>query len=214
MDFISFVRQIFQGKTIYRILLHRQVRRHCAHVKGEVLDLASGGNPSYFPYLPHGVKLIKTDYREGKGIDRMVDLNKPLPFPDGSVGNILLFNAIYIVKDRVQMLLEIHRVLKKGGAAYVVSPFIANEMPEPDDFCRLTYQGLEREFREAGFKDIEIVRFGERFTAAAYLSHPFFMLNIIRFIAYSLALCLDRTIPKRVKREHPVPLGYFCILKK
>jgi len=213
-EIADFTRQVFRSKTIGRILFNRQVHRHCAGLSGVVLDLASGGSSSYDAYLPDTIEILKTDSLVRHGTTVCVDFNKPLPFPDGNFETILFFNALYIAEDRVGTLREVHRVLKKGGALYLSMPFLYSEIPEPVDYCRLTYQGLEKELQEAGFADIEIVRFGERFTAAANLLHPFFIFNAVRFVAYGLGLFLDRIIPVNVKRQHPAPLGYFCIVKK
>ena len=56
--------------------------------------------------------------------------------------------------------------------------------------------------------------FGGRFTAAAFLLNSFFIFNFVRLIAYSLALGLDKLVPKRIRNLHPCPLGYFVIVKK
>ena len=210
---LDFIKQIFRGRSIYRILFNWQVREHCGNLSGSVLDLAGGSNPSYYAYLPQDLNIIKTDYKKQEGVDKIIDINKPLPFNDGLVEYVFLFNAFYIVKDCEMFLGELRRIIKKGGQIFIATPFIANEMPEPDDFRRLSKEGLGQEFRRAGFTDFTIVRFGERFSAAAYLLHPFFIFNIVRLLAYSLCLCLDKMIPKKIKKIHPTPLGYFCVIK-
>ncbi|MBI4812392.1 methyltransferase domain-containing protein [Candidatus Falkowbacteria bacterium] len=213
-NFLDFIKQVFKNRTIYRILFNRQVRENCKDLRGEILDLAGGGNASYYDYLPAGLKIIKTNYKESGDIDKIIDFNKPLPFADNSINNILFFNALYIVDDRIKLFQEMKRILKPGGKIFISSPFIANEMPEPHDYCRLTAEGLEKEFKEAGFIDFEIRRFGERFTSGAYLLHAFYFFNPIRFFVYGAILLLDKIIPKNIRRNHPAPLGYFCIIKK
>lgn len=211
---IDFSKQVFRGKTIYRILFNDLVKKHSALLSGQVVDLAGGSQSSYYPYLPPGLEVTKTNYFAGEGIDQVVDLDKLLPFADSSFDAALLFNAIYIMAEPIKTLVEIKRILKPGGVLLVASPFIANEMPEPHDYARFTAEGLERLFAQAGFREVKIKRFGERFSSAAYLLHLLFGLNVIRFLAYGLALFLDKLIPIKLKNNYPTPLGYFCMVKK
>ncbi|MDP4020448.1 MAG: hypothetical protein Q8P58_00160, partial [Candidatus Adlerbacteria bacterium] len=125
-----------------------------------------------------------------------------------------LFNALYIVDEPVALAREVHRVLKPGGKWLMLSPFIANEMPEPHDYLRFTAEGLERLCRGAGFASVSTERQGERASAAAHLMHPFFLFNVVRALMFPLALLFDRLIPTRVRREHPAPLSYFVVCKK
>jgi SAM-dependent methyltransferase len=202
-----FIKQIYKGKTIYRILFNEKVKKHCAFVRGNVLDLAGGNKPSYLDVLPLDIKLISTDYPD-------VDFNKPLPFSDNYFDAVFLFNAVYIAEDVTKLLGEVRRVLKSGGRLYIASPFIANEMPEPHDYRRFTGEGLLKECASAGFHIILIDSFGERFSSAVYLLNPFFIFNTIRFFVYYSALFLDKLIPKKISSIHATPLGYFCIVEK
>lgn len=211
---IVFTQQVFHGKTLWRILFNLQVQKYCTEISGTALDLASGGYSSYMKYLPPNIELMRTDLSPKDGVAAQADFNKPLPFCDNRFDAVLFFNALYIAEDRVATLQEIHRVLKKGGVLYLSTPFIFPEISEPVDYCRLTYQGLEKETREAGFSDIEIVRFGERFTSAANLLHPFFLFDTVRFVIYGASLLFDKIIPRNIVRRHPAPMGYFCVLRK
>lgn len=203
----NFLKQAFGGKTIYRILFNWQVEKNCNGLKGVCLDLAGGREPSYEKYWDLKCdKLIKTDIE--------TDLNKPLPFADNFADNIFLFNAIYILEKPEETLKEIFRVLKPDGRLFLSSPFIANEMPEPHDYRRFTSEGLGKILKEAGFKNIKIIPFGERFSASAHLLHNFFLFNFVRFFSFIAALGLDKMIPKKIKKLHPCPMGYFVINKK
>jgi len=204
----DFIKQVFQGKSIYRILFNWKVQEYCQNLNGKCLDLAGGKDPSYHKYWSFNddAKLIKTDLE--------VDLNKDLPFEDNSIDNILFFNAIYIIKYPVKLMKEINRILKKDGKLFISSPFISNEAKEPDDYQRFTSQGLERLLKKSNFNNFEIVPFGERFTAGVYLWHSFFIFNFIRLIVFAKALLLDKLIPKKIKKLHPCPILYFVIVKK
>ena len=170
----DFIKQVFKGKSIYRILFNWQVQEHCHNLTGKCLDLASGKDPSYHRYwsFENDAELIKTDL-DG---DFKVDLNDDLLFDDNSIDNIFFFNAIYIIKDPEKLIKEINRILKKDGKLFIASPFIFNEAEEPDDFRRFTSQGLEDLLWKGGFSGFEIISFGERFTAGIHLWHSFFIL--------------------------------------
>jgi len=208
----DFIKQVFKGKSIYRILFNWQVQEYCRNLTGKCLDLAGGKNPSYYRYwfLKNDAELIKTDLDS----DFKVDLNKELPFDDSSINNVFLFNAIYIIKEPEKLMKEINRILKGNGKLFIASPFIFNEAEEPNDFRRYTSQGLEELLWKSNFSDFEIIPFGERFTAGIHLWHSFFIFNLIRLIAFTKAMLFDKLIPKKIKRLHPCPLGYFVIVKK
>lgn len=216
MKFFDFIKQVFKSKSIYRILFNWQVQEHCQNLTGACLDLAGGKEPSYYQYwsFEKGANLIKTDYNHDKNPDLNVDLNNILSFEDSSMDNIFLFNAIYIIKQPEKLLKEIYRILKKDRRLFIASPFILNEVREPDDYRRLTSQGLEDLLKEGGFKEFQIIPFGERFTAGINLWHSFFLFNFVRLIVFSKALLFDKLIPKKIKKLHPCPLGYFIIAKK
>lgn len=211
---LKFIQQVLAGKSIGRILFNRAVEKHCRDLSGRVVDLAGGVSPSYRQVLPTGIELVTTEYQSGKGADIVVDLNRPLPFADASESTFLCFNAIYILEDRQAFFREVYRALAPRGRLFLSSPFMTNEMPEPHDYIRLTREGLEKEFRNAGFTDISITAYGERATAAAYLLHPLFYFSIVRLVAYAIALFVDRLIPLSLKIHHPAPIGYFVVAKK
>ena len=192
-----------------------QIQKNCQDLSGICIDLAGGDTPSYHKYWQiKNAKLIKTDYNQSKNPDKIIDLNQSLPFENNFADNIFLFNAIYIIKEPDKLMREIYRVLKIGGRLFMNSPFIFSEAREPDDFRRLTSQGLESMLEKSSFSDFEIIPYGERFTAGVHLWHSFFIFNSIRLIVFTKALLFDKLIPKKIKKLHSCPLGYFVIAKK
>ncbi|MDO8561312.1 MAG: methyltransferase domain-containing protein [bacterium] len=213
MGVTFFISQALAGKTIGRAFFNESVRKNCAGLSGRVLDLAGGREPSYLPFLPKTIELVRTDITASPGV-APVDINAPLPFSNASFNAVFLFNALYASEDPVSLAGEIHRVLKPGGSWFLASPFIANEMPEPHDYARFTAEGLERLCHNAGFSSVEITRMGERASAAVQILHPFFLLSIFRAFVYPLALLFDKLIPNSVTAAHPTPIAYFvCAIK-
>jgi len=59
------------------------------------------------------------------------------------------------VKNPVQAMSEIRRVLKKGGSAYIQLPFIIGLHPCPNDYWRFSEEGIEELALSVGMTSIE-----------------------------------------------------------
>lgn len=206
--------QLHKDKSIARIMLNWHIQKYCKNLNGTVADLAAG-NASYYKYINmNAIKLIRADYDTTTNPDVVTDLNKKFPFGDSEIDNLLFFNGLYIAEFPEHTLRECFRILKNGGYLYLGSPFIFNESREPHDYYRFTSEKLEQLLSEAGFKDVEIIPMGERFSAASFLVGKFLFLPIFRFFIYSSAIFLDKILPDKIKKKHPCPVGYFCIANK
>lgn len=204
---------VLQGLTIYRALVYAKLQSILPASSGSILDIAAGKDPLYHSFLQKSVSLIKGDIKQGsQNIE--LDMNKPFSYEDNSFDHLLCVNALYIVKDVHQFLSECKRVLKPGGSMVLISPFISNEMPDPDDFRRFTEQGLQNVCKKSGLVVESTDRLGDRFTSAFYLLHPFFIFALIRLPFALLSLILDALIPHSIKSAHPTPLGYCVVLRK
>lgn len=211
----DFIHNVIKGKTIYRILFQRVLKKHNNLITGRVLDLGAGGNPSYYRYMDmKGREFVKTDYIHKAGVNEIVDFDQPFPFSDASFDTVCIFHALYIAKDPNAVLTEVRRVLKPGGALVLSMPFVANEMPEPHDYIRYTMEGLQVLVEGVGFETVVQERIGDRGTAATYIMSPLYIVWPIKLIAYSLALLIDALIPKKLKRNYPFPIGYFYVARK
>ncbi len=209
------IRETWRGKSIGRILSNWAIGRHCKNLKGVMIDLGGGERPSYERYW--GIapsKFIRADIDPGKHPDVVADLNKPLPFADNFADHVFLFNTIYIMKEPRRLMTGIYRVLKPGGALWVLSPFMFPEAKEPDDFFRYTSEGLEADLRNAGFASTVIESVGERWSVAVSLLAPFLPFRVLRIPFFCIAVLLDRLTPRGLKKEHPAPLAYFCKVVK
>ncbi len=200
-------------KSIYRKLMNRELEEPLAAIEGKVLDLASGGWPSYRKFLPpEKTEIIAADLRlPGAG---SIDFNKRLPYKDGEFDAVLLINAIYIAKDPVATLREARRVLKTGGTLVLVSPFVFPEAREPHDYFRWTSEGVEHALKNAGFDEIDLRPFGGYFTSALYIIELMLYFRALKFLAQWLARALDRLVPQRLTDAHPCPIGYAALCKK
>lgn len=69
---------------------------------------------------------IGIDHFDGPQVDIVTDLNKSLPIPDSSCDSIKMFHSLEHVNEPVHLLMECHRVLKKGGIIEIRVPHISN----------------------------------------------------------------------------------------
>lgn len=214
MIWSNFFKETMSGKTLYRVIFQQAVYNSSRYIKGKVLDIGSGGNPSYKKYLPKDIDYIKTDFVQKDGVDQILDFNQKFPFEDASLDTIFLFHNLYIAEDPSHVLSEAKRVLREGGYLLISSPFGTNIMPEPHDYNRFTKEGLDNLVRKVGFKIEEFMALGDRFSVIANTLHAFFLIWPIRIVFNFLAVFCDKLIPSGMKRNHPFPLGYFYVIRK
>lgn len=200
--------EIRRGKSIGRALLNIELAHILPTLSGTVLDLG-GGTGSYRRFIPDTVKLIRTDY-QGEDLEMLVDINEPLPFPDGNFNTVLLLNVLYIAREPRVVLAEIMRILEPGGKLILSTPYLMAEMREPHDYYRFTSEWLEKTLSGMGFEGLEIIAIGERFTTIANLIDGFGT-RLGNLILYPLASMADSLLPRHIKREHPAPITYVCV---
>ncbi|MFH1759253.1 MAG: methyltransferase domain-containing protein [Patescibacteria group bacterium] len=213
--FFDFVKQVYQNKSLYRILFNWEVCKHCQLITDKTIDISSGKKPSYHDYLPLSrIDVQHSNFPKINGDDILLDLNQQFPITDNQYDNVLFFNSIYILENPQLALKECCRVLKPSGQLFLSSPFIFNEAREPHDYHRFTSEKLEEMLHTVRFQEIKIIPFGGRFASATSLISKFFYFKTIKFALFSFAILLDKIIPLKLKNSHPAPLGYFCIAKK
>lgn len=70
---------------------------------------------------------INVDIEEHKGVNLICDLDKlPLPFADNSVDYILCSHLLEHLSNRIEFMLELHRVCKKGAIIDFRVPHFSN----------------------------------------------------------------------------------------
>jgi SAM-dependent methyltransferase len=219
-DFFCFlVKETFKGHTLFRIFLDYQIKAQCSAITGEVLDLASGQHAYYHYLLGSKIKITTTDLKLSSGVDLAIDLEKlPLPLVDNSFDNILLFNALCLLKNPENLFGELKRVLKPGGKLFFSSLLIAYLRPEPKDYNRWTAIKIEETLAEAGFLKFKIIPLGDRFSAALNLTiSPLpsrYGLSLVKLFFYFFAIFSDKILRANIKKNHPGPIGYFCLAEK
>lgn len=135
----------------------REIRRLLGRV-GTVeraLDLGSGASP-YRAVVP-ARRYVSLDLGGRPTVRGDLHL---LPFRDGSADLAILTEVLEHCHSPHQVVDETHRVLRPGGSAVVIVPFLFRFHPDPGDYYRFTEQGLRHLFRR--FREVEIAPHGSR----------------------------------------------------
>lgn len=94
-----------------------------------------------------GTTVVYTDVARGPLIQAIVDAHG-MPFADATFDAVLSISVMQYLPDPFQAMREAHRVLRPGGLAYVVAPFMQRNTLGPYDFFLFTHAGLRRVMHE------------------------------------------------------------------
>jgi SAM-dependent methyltransferase len=209
-------------------LVNDRVRARLPELSGTVLDLGCGIRPFEADILRHADRYIGVDWSQtlhALKADVVADLNRALPFGDGSVHNVVSFEVLEHLCEPGTMLAEAARVLKPGGGLTLSVPFQWWIHEAPWDYQRFTCHGLEYQLRKAGFVDIRIAE-TSGFWSMWFLKLNYQLFRLIRgpkvlrkaaraalipfwWTAQHLGCALDRRWSER--RE---TAGYFVVATK
>lgn len=128
-------------------------------VRGSLLDVGCGEMPFRFALHPD-VKYTGLDVEQAVTFDIVGDDDIRLfdgfdmPFPDNHFDNVLCTEVLEHAVDPVQLVKEMHRVLKPGGKLVLTVPFSARVHYAPYDFHRFTRFRLAEMFKAFGKADV------------------------------------------------------------
>ena len=111
-----------------------------------MLNLGSG------VHKPHP-NILNVDIFYYKGVD-LVANGETLPFPTGTVDAIVSESLLEHVPNPEKIVAEMYRVLRPGGALYIVIPFVYPFHASPNDFYRWSAVGLRELLKEG---EIEVI---------------------------------------------------------
>lgn len=138
-------------------------------------------------------EVINLDIFPFKNVDIVADAAS-LPFKNNSVDMLISESTIEHTLDAECAVREILRVVKPGGFVYISIPFIMPFHASPNDYSRLTHEGLKQKFYD--FTPIKIGALGGPASALVtflmyFLALPF---SMISEAAYNLATYLFMVI--------------------
>lgn len=213
VNFWRVLKQIYNGKTTMRAIECEMLRS--LKISGDVIDLASNHpfSPEY-EVIDYSEANITFSDLEPKSKDVIkLDLEKELPIKDSSYDHVFLFNALPIIYNGKQLIKEINRISRKG--VVIISYFVRQYCPHPNDYYRYTGDCLERMLRESGFKKIKIVPVRRGPVVLAFSTiETYISSKILRTVLFPVPWFIDGLILLHPKKEDILKrseLAHICI---
>jgi SAM-dependent methyltransferase len=217
--------------TVWRAKNHAFFGRALAGVSDGAVLLDVGCGPGHFLGLLSRFRRIALDFEPYDDCHVLTDINRRLPFRDGSADVTYLSNVLEHLWNPQQTLGECFRVLKPGGRLVLSVPFVLKVHQAPHDFFRYTEFGLNRIARTAGFLDVSVepignlydlyVRFGQTFRKHALGAAGSRTNRRVLRVLFSMLGTTNRLIARRLPAAFiegagtgGIPWGYGLICRK
>jgi len=123
---------------------------------GIICDFGCGDKP-YKVFCNKEVQYIGIDIdRDNDNADIFASVCDRIPLADDFADYCVSFYVLEHVAEPQKKVLEMYRILKKGGEIFMLVPLYWEEHEKPYDFFRFTRFGIEYLLKKGGFKDINI----------------------------------------------------------
>lgn len=186
---------------------------------GSVVDLGGDARSEYHKLLKGDFSITTANLGGDAKPDVVLDLEKPLPFGEGSYNAALLINVLEHIFEYRQLIEESARILKPGGKIVIVVPFMFPYHPSPKDFHRYSGEALEKALSLAGFMDISVTPLGSGVFSVRWVLLERLLPGFLRPLSFILSplarLCdyLFTHFAKLIGKKYQpsdYPLGY-CV---
>jgi len=208
---MSLVQTLKENFSFLRYLEHEKLKS--IRINGRVIDLgAKSEDERYFKYIQKD-NIEKIDFCDIEPKSpRVIKLNLEQPFPVGEeiYDHVLYFNVLEHIYNYRNLVNESYRILKCGGEAHCIVPFMWKYHGDPDDFNRFTHTALYRKFSEAGFLKVEVLPIGGGFwTLIASLFSQKVKIWWIKYLIIRLFLAVGSMEEKLVGKKSSYALAYI-----
>lgn len=114
-------REVWERKPILKALYAKWYREIVTHLmRGATLELG-GGSGNLKEFAPH---VICTDVVKVPWLDAVAD-GQALPFKNGSLANLALFDVLHHLENARPFFDEVTRVLRTGGRIVIMEPYVS-----------------------------------------------------------------------------------------
>lgn len=171
----------FIRKEIYRF-----VKENSNLFSGELLDFGGGSKPyqHLFPQIRNYYSIEVESDKEEINADLIYD-GKNLPFEDNKFDTIICTEVFEHIEDLSFTLKELKRVLKPEGKILITTPFMCIEHEMPNDYRRLSLNGLISLMKK---NDFELKK------KKKFLNNILTITQLINFYLYTLLMNKKRKI--------------------
>jgi len=151
------------------VYLYQRVINHYAeliqnHAAGLLLDCGCGFVPYYELYKDLVDDNFCVDWEnsvhKNPFLDKIADLNEPLPFPDKSFDTVLLTDVLEHIAEPFRLIGEISRILKPQGKLIMGVPFFYWIHEAPYDYYRYTEFLLRKICTDNNLEIVSIYAYG------------------------------------------------------
>ncbi|OJU96167.1 MAG: hypothetical protein BGO23_01190 [Solirubrobacterales bacterium 67-14] len=175
--------------------------------RGKMLDIGCGVKPYKKMFAPYVDQHIGLDHADTLHSRNEIDIEATayeMPIADETFDTVLCSMVLEHLEEPGKALSEAHRVLKPGGSAIYMAPFIWHLHEQPRDFFRYSEHGLTHLFEKTGFEVKELVplsgfwvTFGQLFVYYIYRFNRGPMrfvpiVPLVGLVVQGLAAVLDR----------------------
>ena len=126
-----------------RVYLSKYLKEYRSEKKPILLDL--GGGLGEVQNLRNGFEYWLIDIEPGEDADKVIkhDITEGLPFDNNSLDIIYSNQVLEHIKQPINIVKEINRVLKNSGLCLLSTVFSYRYHPFPEDYWRFTHAGLK-----------------------------------------------------------------------
>lgn len=128
----------FSNYTLLRALEYERLRGTV--LRGRTLDVGGGSQFTYLNLFKVDGVVETINISSKVGATWLADLNELLPFEDASFDNVISLNTLEHIREDIQLLGEMVRILKPGGTMIFTVPFLYRVHGSPHDYHRHTSQ--------------------------------------------------------------------------